>query len=170
MFQIPSAPQSTFPTFPLSYHTISEHCKARREILNLILALGKKIIHLLNSMTSDPVTVRVWTPIFFFSFQHAPFWMKWCGLMGWPKTKRKEKQFSMPCAWKMGCCTAGGGHLCPRWMSPAQLMLGSATQLTNVLFPTTNTAFVNLAGGLSRNGWILAYPQHSGAKGTMAVN
>lgn len=124
MFQIPSAPESTFPTFPLSYHIISEHCKARREILNLILALGKKIIHLLNSMTSDPVTVRVWTPIFFFSFQHAPFWMKWCGLMGWPKTKRKEKQFSKPCTWKMGCCTAGGGHLCPRWMSPAQLMLG----------------------------------------------
>lgn len=32
MFLVPSAPESTFATFPLNYHIIAEHCKGKRDI------------------------------------------------------------------------------------------------------------------------------------------
>lgn len=135
MFLIPSAPESTFPTFPFNYHIITEHCKGKRKILNLIVVLVKKIIDLSNSMTSQPVNVRDWIPIFFFFFILThPFYEMVC-TDGVAKTKTKEKWFSMSCIWKMGCWSAGWGHLCPRWMSPTQLTLGQSYSADKCFVP-----------------------------------
>lgn len=94
MFQVPSAPESTFPTFPLSYHAIAEHCKGKRGILNLIVVLGKKIIHLSNSMTSDPVNIRDWIPFLFLSFKHASFTNEIVCTDGVAKDQDKRKAIS----------------------------------------------------------------------------
>lgn len=77
--------------------------------------------------------------------------MKQCVLMGWPKSKTKEKRFPMSFG-KLGAVLVGEVTCALGERPQPSSHWDSATQLTNVLFPTTNTAFVNLAGGFSRNG------------------